>query len=333
MRPLTIPSRSTGSSHQTGSGAIIALTWLPSAPCPSGARTLTGTIASSSSPLVSWPIDRRCRPRAPETTVSTTSLTVPPCASLTRLKSMSGSADPGEAAIARRCRRSAGSPGRPCRGRRTRRWPRSRRAGRPGPGAGRGRGPAPRAPARPAGWLARPAPRRAAASRSARAGRPRRGGARRGGVGLGVEEDRGYVDPGDAVDQAVVGLADDREAVVLEPVDQPQLPQRLGPVEALGEGAGGEVAQLLLAAGGGEGGVADVVVEVQVGVVDPDRAGPGRRGRSGASGGSAGPGAGATRGARGTPRSRAAGRRRSSSRRRACGPRRARGAGRRRRGR
>ena len=33
----------------------------------------------------------------------------------------------------------------------------------------------------------------------------------------------------------------------------------------------GEVPQLLLAAGGGQGGVADVVVEVEVGVVDPDR--------------------------------------------------------------
>ena len=42
-------------------------------------------------------------------------------------------------------------------------------------------------------------------------------------------------------------------------------------VELLGEHAAGEVAQLLLARRGREGGVADVVVEVEVGVVDPDR--------------------------------------------------------------
>ena len=51
--------RSTGSSHQTGSGAIIAETRLPSAPCSSTARTLTGTIARISSPSVSCPRARR----------------------------------------------------------------------------------------------------------------------------------------------------------------------------------------------------------------------------------------------------------------------------------
>ena len=99
--------------------------------------------------------------------------------------------------------------------------------------------------------------------------RPQR---RRGRVGLEVEEDRGDVDPGDAVDERVVALADDREAVALEALDQPQLPERLRAVELLGEDPRGEVAQLLLGAGGGEGGLADVVVEVEVGVVDPDRA-------------------------------------------------------------
>ena len=44
-----------GSSHQTGSGAIIEVTRLPSAPCSSEVRTLTGTIARSSSPSVEWP--------------------------------------------------------------------------------------------------------------------------------------------------------------------------------------------------------------------------------------------------------------------------------------
>ena len=54
----TISIRRTGSSHQTGSEAIIAVTWLPSAPCWSAVRTLTGTIARSSRPTVAWPRDR-----------------------------------------------------------------------------------------------------------------------------------------------------------------------------------------------------------------------------------------------------------------------------------
>ena len=56
---LTSRSRSTGSSHQTGSGAIIAEIRLPSAPRSSSARTLTGTIARISSSSVSWPRARR----------------------------------------------------------------------------------------------------------------------------------------------------------------------------------------------------------------------------------------------------------------------------------
>ena len=56
---LTMRRRSTGSSDQTGSGAIIAEIRLPSAPCSSAARTLTGTIARSSRPSVSVPRARR----------------------------------------------------------------------------------------------------------------------------------------------------------------------------------------------------------------------------------------------------------------------------------
>ena len=88
---------------------------------------------------------------------------------------------------------------------------------------------------------------------------------------LEVEEDGRDVDPGDAVDQRVVALADDREAVALEALDQPQLPERLRAVELLGEDPGGEVAQLLLGARRRQRGLAHVVVEVEVGVVDPDR--------------------------------------------------------------
>src|SRR3954468_22681992 len=47
--------RATGSCNQTGRGAIIAATWLPSAPRASCGRTLTGTMAFSSMPAVSTP--------------------------------------------------------------------------------------------------------------------------------------------------------------------------------------------------------------------------------------------------------------------------------------
>ena len=78
MASRTMSSRASGSWHQTGSGAIIAATLLPSAPRSTSARTLTGTKPLSSRPSVSWPRRRRWRPRAPETVASTTSLTVPP---------------------------------------------------------------------------------------------------------------------------------------------------------------------------------------------------------------------------------------------------------------
>ena len=90
-------------------------------------------------------------------------------------------------------------------------------------------------------------------------------------VRLGVEQHRGEVDAGDAVDERVVGLGDQREAVALEALDEPRLPQRLGAVELLGVDARGERAQLLLRAGRGQRGVADVVLEVEARVVDPHR--------------------------------------------------------------
>ena len=100
------------------------------------------------------------------------------------------------------------------------------------------------------------------------------GGLERRALRLAVEvvEDGGDVDPGDAVDQRVMALADHREAAVGHALDQPQLPERLRAVELLREDPRRQVAQLLVGAGRREGGLADVVVEVQVRVVDPDRA-------------------------------------------------------------
>ena len=68
-----------------------------------------------------------------------------------------------------------------------------------------------------------------------------------------------------------MALADDREAVVVQALDQPQLPERLAAIELLGEDPRGEVAQLLLGAGRRQRGLPHVVVEVEVRVVDPDR--------------------------------------------------------------
>ena len=84
----TMSSRATGSWHQTGSGAIIAATLLPSAPRSTSWRTLTGTIAFSSRPSVSGArAGAGGAPSAPATVASTTSLTVPPSESLIALMS------------------------------------------------------------------------------------------------------------------------------------------------------------------------------------------------------------------------------------------------------
>ena len=69
-----------------------------------------------------------------------------------------------------------------------------------------------------------------------------------------------------------MGLRDHREAAALDPLHEPHLPQGLRAVEALGEHAAGEVAQLLEAGRLGQRGVAHVVAGVEVRVVDPHRA-------------------------------------------------------------
>jgi hypothetical protein len=70
----------------------------------------------------------------------------------------------------------------------------------------------------------------------------------------------------------VVGLRQHGEAVAaVEALDNPHLPERLVPVEALAEDAAREAPELLLGARLGEGRVADVVAQVEVRVVDPAR--------------------------------------------------------------
>ena len=109
-------------------------------------------------------------------------------------------------------------------------------------------------------------------ARGKRAGEPLvlRGGHRHR-VGRDVEEHRGDIDPGDSVNERVVGLGEQGEAVLAQSLDQPQLPQRSRAIQGLGEDAPGQALELLLATRAGQGGVADVEIGVEVGIVDPDR--------------------------------------------------------------
>ena len=71
----------------TGSGPRITTKRLPASPLSAATRTDTGTSARSSTPSVCRPREIRNVRSAPDTTASTTSLTVPPNVSLTVLKS------------------------------------------------------------------------------------------------------------------------------------------------------------------------------------------------------------------------------------------------------
>ena len=245
---------------------------LPTVPCSSSVRTDTGTSARISTPSVRRPRGdqeraQRARDDREHDVVDGAAERV-----LDELEVLEAGCRRRRSAGAGRSGRSAASPApgsaRPTRSRRSPRRPRGR-----APARARG-GPARRARPRPARAPARTAPRTPAATQlgGARLGVRLPGAARvsdRRRVGREVEQHRREVDARDAVDQRVVGLGDQREAVVLEALDQPHLPQRLGAVELLGEDARGQVLQLLLAARRGQRGVAHVVLEVEARVVDP----------------------------------------------------------------
>ena len=76
---------------------------------------------------------------------------------------------------------------------------------------------------------------------------------------------------GGAVDGGVVDLGDDADAVVLEALDDPQLPQRADRSSGVLAIWPAISAELAAAAGAGRADAADVVVEVEVRVLDPDR--------------------------------------------------------------
>ena len=74
-----------------------------------------------------------------------------------------------------------------------------------------------------------------------------------------------------AVDHRVVGLGEDREAVVLEALDEVHLPQRAGPVQRPAHDPRDEVVELVVGARARQRRAPHVVGHVEVLVVDPDR--------------------------------------------------------------
>ncbi len=91
------------------------------------------------------------------------------------------------------------------------------------------------------------------------------------GPGLQVQEDRGELDPGQAVGHRVVQHLEQRDATALEPVDQPDVPERPGAVERARHQLGTQFEQLGLRAGPRQRGLVDVAADVEIGVVHPDR--------------------------------------------------------------
>ena len=90
-------------------------------------------------------------------------------------------------------------------------------------------------------------------------------------VGREVHDDGEQIGARHPVDQRVVRLGQDGPAVVLESLDDPDLPEGLRPIELLGHDPPDELAQLGLAARCRQRGVAQVVLDVEVGIVHPDR--------------------------------------------------------------
>jgi hypothetical protein len=87
-----------------------------------------------------------------------------------------------------------------------------------------------------------------------------------------VEQDRRDVDAGDPVDERVMGLGQQREAVIGQPLDEPQLPQRASAIQRLREHATGQALELPVAAWPRQRRMTDVEVDVEVRIVHPHRA-------------------------------------------------------------
>ena len=91
------------------------------------------------------------------------------------------------------------------------------------------------------------------------------------GVGFEIQDAREQARTRHAVDRRVVHAGDDRDRAVLDTLDDPELPERSRPIEGTARDVADDVGELLGAARGRHRDVANVVVEVEVGVVEPDR--------------------------------------------------------------
>ena len=67
-----------------------------------------------------------------------------------------------------------------------------------------------------------------------------------------------------------MGLAQQREPAAVEPLDEPQLPQRAVAIKRLGEDPAGQPLEVALGTGARQRRVAHVIGQVEVRVVDPD---------------------------------------------------------------
>src|SRR3954447_15980128 len=291
--------RSAGSGSSVGIGTIIIETRLPYVPCCSSVRTDMGTIATSGS-SGSASRSRSHWRTAPAQSATTTSLTVRPSAPLSALTAASESwpnakrrcaeigplngVRGGRAVVASRtagswppialrtrptARETVGPPG---------------RALTPGSSVTFGSVVGIERSAR-SGWAGSPRATRPRSSRqpaagaaeqlevAGRAARRRRGIRRRqlAALGAGVEQHGEDLVARDAVDDGVVDLRQQRDVAVRQAVDQVDLPQRAVAIERAGEDAGDGLGEPPVVAWRRDGGLADVEVEVEVGVLDPVR--------------------------------------------------------------
>jgi len=123
------------------------------------------------------------------------------------------------------------------------------------------------------GWRMRESAPRAKRSRSLGTRSARHGVAGAGGgrVGFDVEQEPLELGSRHTVDGRVVDLDLDGDVPVGQALDEVELPQGPCPVEMARRDAGDLLGELVVVAGGGQGQVAHVEVEVEIRVLDPQR--------------------------------------------------------------
>ena len=102
----------------------------------------------------------------------------------------------------------------------------------------------------------------------------RRQSCRRGvlrGVGLAVVEDLQELGARGPIDGGVVEFGQDGKAVLAQPLDHVDLPQRVAAIQSPADEAGDQLDQLVVRSGGGERRLAQMKLQVEVRVLDPER--------------------------------------------------------------